>query len=185
MPTLTPVDPATATGRTKELLEGVLQRSGRVPNLAGAMAHSPAALGGYLGFAAAFLDGVFAPPTRDLVAIAVAQASGCDYTLSAVAALAARSGRTEAEINAARHGRAGDPKSQAAVDFALRLVDLRGHVSEADVAAQRRAGLSDGEIAETVAVVALNLYRAYFNLVARTDIDFPVLRTADLPPAAA
>ena len=185
MPTLTPVDLSTATGKTKELLERVHQRTGRIPNMPAAMAHSPAALGGYLGFASAFLDGVLPSETRELVAVAVAEAGGDDYTLSAVSALAARDGRSDADIAAARRGRAQDPKAQAAIHFALRLVDARGHVSEADVAAARRAGLTDGELAETVAVAVLNLYRTYFNLVARPEIDFPVLRAGALAPASA
>src|SRR5690348_13605778 len=137
MPNLVPVDPATASGKQKELLERVLQRSGRVPNMAGAMAHSPATLGGYVSFAAAFLDGVLPQATRDLVAVAVAQAGGDDYTLSAVAALSARAGRSEAEIADARRGKAADPKAQAAITFALRLVATRGHVSSTDVDAAR------------------------------------------------
>ena len=184
MPTLKPVDPATATGKTKELLDRVQQRSGRIPNMAGAMAHSPAALGGYVSFAAAFLDGVLAPETRDLIAVAVAEAAGDDYTLSAVAALAARAGRSEADIAAARRGAARDARTQAAITFALRLVEARGHATEADVAALRRLGFTDGEVAETVAVVVLNLYRSYFNVVAQPDIDFPVRRIGVFEAAA-
>ena len=184
MATLEPVDPATASGKTKDLLDRVQQRSGRIPNMAGAMAHSPAALGGYVAFAAAFLDGVLAPETRDLIAVAVAEAAGDDYTLSAVATLAARAGRSDADIAAARRGEAQHLKTQAAISFALRLDEARGHVADADVQALRCAGLGDGEIAEIVAVVALNLYRSYFNLTARPQIDFPVVRVGAFEAAA-
>ena len=37
------------------------------------------------------------------------------------------------------------------------------------------AGFSDGEVAEIVATVVLNIYRNYFNLVAGPEIDFPVV----------
>lgn len=40
------------------------------------------------------------------------------------------------------------------------------------------AGFSDGEVAEIVAIVVLNIYRNYFNLVARPEIDFPAVREA-------
>jgi len=56
--------------------------------------------------------------------------------------------------------------------FGRKLVETRGQVSDGDVDAVRRAGLSDGEIAE-VAGVALNIFSNYFNHVAATDIDFP------------
>jgi len=41
------------------------------------------------------------------------------------------------------------------------------------VNAVRQAGFTDGEIAEAVANVALNIFTNYFNHVAATDIDFP------------
>jgi hypothetical protein len=36
------------------------------------------------------------------------------------------------------------------------------------------AGFTDGEVAEIVAAVVLNIYRNYFNLVAGPELDFPV-----------
>jgi hypothetical protein len=41
------------------------------------------------------------------------------------------------------------------------------------VEAARRAGLSDGEIAEAVANVVLGIFTNYFNIVAETSVDFP------------
>ncbi len=37
----------------------------------------------------------------------------------------------------------------------------------------RQAGLTDGELAEISAVVALNLYTSYFNHLVQTPLDFP------------
>ena len=37
----------------------------------------------------------------------------------------------------------------------------------------RQSGYTDGQIAEIVAHVALNLFTNYFNHVAGTDVDFP------------
>ncbi len=175
------VDPATATGKTGELLEFVQQRSGRIPNMVRLMANSPAALGAYLAMASAFRDGVLAAETRDLVAVAVAEASGCDYTLSAVCALARSGGRAESDIAAARRVEARDAKLAAALRFAVRLVERQGHVADADVAVLRALGFADGEVAEMVAVVVLNLYRSYFNLVARPEVDFPLVTRAKSP----
>ena len=53
----------------------------------------------------------------------------------------------------------------------------RGHVSDEDVAEVRRAGYNDGEIAEIVANVALNVFTNYFNRVADTEIDFPAVQS--------
>jgi len=37
----------------------------------------------------------------------------------------------------------------------------------------RRAGFSDGEIAEIIAHVALNIFTNYFNNTAEVEVDFP------------
>ena len=49
----------------------------------------------------------------------------------------------------------------------------RGAIADGDFARVRRAGYTEGEIAEIVANVALNLFTNYFNHVARTEVDFP------------
>jgi len=48
-------------------------------------------------------------------------------------------------------------------------------VSDADVNSAKAAGLSEGEIAEIVGHVALNVLTNYFNNTANTVIDFPVV----------
>jgi hypothetical protein len=45
-----------------------------------------------------------------------------------------------------------------------------------DFRTARTAGLTDGEIAEVVANVALNIFTNYFNHVADTVIDFPEVK---------
>ena len=79
-----------------------------------------------------------------------------------------------------RVGVAADGKTDALLHFARKLVETRGQVSDGDVDAVRQAGFTDGEIAEAVAGVALNIFTNYFNHVAATDIDFP---KADALPA--
>jgi alkylhydroperoxidase family enzyme len=49
-------------------------------------------------------------------------------------------------------------------------------VSEAEIEAARKAGLTDGEIAEVVALTVLNIFTNYFNTAFQVDIDFPVVR---------
>lgn len=47
----------------------------------------------------------------------------------------------------------------------------------------RRLGFDDGDIAEIIANVALNIFTNYFNHVAETDIDFPRAEAIDHAPA--
>jgi hypothetical protein len=53
------------------------------------------------------------------------------------------------------------------------IVVQRGELSDADLGRARAGGLSDGEIVETVANVALNILENYVRHVARVPIDFP------------
>ena len=57
MPRLTAIDPAHATGRTKELLEQVRAAIGVTPNMMRTMANSPDVLGAFLGLWAPLSSG--------------------------------------------------------------------------------------------------------------------------------
>ena len=60
--------------------------------------------------------------------------------------------------------------------FAIKVVETRGQVSDADVASIRVAGYSDAEVIEIVLHVALNTLTNYVNEVADTTIDFPAVK---------
>lgn len=173
MERITPVDPKTASGRTKELLDAVKAKMGIVPNMTRAMAVSPAVLDAYLGISGALSHGVLPPKVREQLALAVGEANHCDYCVSAHTALGKRAGLTEQDTLDNRRGHSTDPRADALLKFARTVVDARGAVADADVAAVREAGYGDAEIAEVVAHVALNVFTNYFNTVAGTVIDFP------------
>lgn len=167
------IAPDSATGKAKELLDAVHGKLGLVPNITRAMANSPAVLEGYLGLSGALGKGSLSPKHREQIALTVGQANHCDYCLAAHSAIGKMVGLTPDQILDSRRGTAIDPKADAVIRFARKLVDERGRVSDADVAEVRAAGLNDGGIAEVVANVALNIFTNYFNHVAETDIDFP------------
>ncbi|MDN3241023.1 carboxymuconolactone decarboxylase family protein [Glycomyces tritici] len=177
MPRLPLIQPDTADSETAGLLAGVQQALGRTPNMTKAMANSPAVLKGYLGFSGALAAGVLPVHLRERLSLLVAQENGCDYCLSAHTYLGEKRGRLDADqIAAARRGEAEAPKSAAALAFAKAVLRSRGGVDDADLKAAREAGLTDEEIAEVVATVALQVFTNYFNKTADTDIDWPVVR---------
>ena len=168
-----------APAAAQPLLDAVHAQLGVVPNLYRLIANSPAALGGFLGLSGA-LKKALDLKTRNRIALAVAQVNGCDYCLSAHSYLAtnlAKLGPEEIALN--RKGGSDDRKANAAVHFAAKVTQERGHVSEADIAAVRLAGYTDAQIVEIVAMVAENSFTNFLNEVAKTDIDFPVVRAAE------
>ena len=175
MPRLAPLLDPVAPGRAHDLLDAVRGRLGLVPNMARTMANAPAVLDAYLAMSGALAAGVLASPLRERIALAVAEANGCDYCLSAHAALGKLARLTEAEIDESRAGRARDPRADATLRFARAVLDGRGDVGDEDLAGLRAAGFSDAEVAEIVAHVALNVFTNYFNKVAGVAVDFPLV----------
>jgi len=177
MPRLpTPASIEASPSAAQPLLHAVEKQLGVVPNLFRVVGNSPAALEGYLGLNGALGKGELEAATRERIALAVAEVNGCDYCLSAHTLLGKNLAKlSEAEIAANREGMSSDSKADAAVRFAVKLVKTRGHVSDADVQAVKKAGYNDAQVIEIVLHVALNTLTNYVNEVAKTEIDFPVV----------
>src|SRR5258708_31942933 len=86
--------------------------------------------------------------------------------------MAVKTGLSRVEIDDAIRASAADARTDAILKLARSIVVQRGELSDADVARARAGGLSDGEIVETVANVALNIFENYISHVARVPIDF-------------
>lgn len=172
----TPATINDAPANAQPLLEAVKKQLGVVPNLFRLVANSPAALEGYLGLSGALAKGQLPAATRERIALAVAEINGCSYCLSAHTYLGKNLAKLdEAEIAANRNGGSNDPKAAAAVRFAAKVANARGHVSDEDVRAVKLAGYDDAQVIEIVLHVALNTWTNYINEVAKTEIDFPVV----------
>lgn len=177
MPRITPVDPAQATGKTKQLLDAVQASMGVTPNMTRTMAVSPPVLEGYLGLSGALAGGRLGAPLGERIALELAETNGCDYCLSAHSYIASNVAKLDdADVAAARQGRSDDARVQAALSFADAVLTTRGAIDDADVDVARDAGLTDAELAEIVAHVALNVFTNYFNKAADVEIDFPIVR---------
>ncbi|PWC32903.1 peroxidase-related enzyme [Azospirillum sp. TSO35-2] len=163
-----------APEKARPLLQAVQKQIGRVPNVFGTIANSPAALEGYLAMSGALAKGTLPAATRERIALAIAQVNHCGYCLSAHTFFGKNAAKLDdGEIAANRHGASNDPKADAAVRFAVKVARERGDLSEADVEAVRAAGYTDGELVEIVQYVALNSFTNYFNEVFKTEVDFP------------
>ncbi len=172
------LDPQTATGQTKTLFDGVQRKLGVVPNLFRVLGNAPAALQGYLNFSAALADGQLSPKVREQIALTVAQANECAYCLSAHSFIGGKLGLTQQDLAEARQAHATDPRTEAILKLAQRIVTQRGELGAEGLDEARRAGLTDGDIVETVAHAALNIFSNYLNHIAGTLIDFPEVTLA-------
>ena len=173
MQRISAINPATAGGKAKQLLDGVQAKLGMTPQMMKTMAVAPATLEAYLNFGATLATGTLDAKFREQIALTVAQANSCAYCLAAHSALGKMVGLSAEDIRSSREAHARAAKRNAGLRFAQALVIERGDVSDQTVAAVKAAGYSEGEIAEIVANVAINIFTNYFNHVARTEVDFP------------
>jgi uncharacterized peroxidase-related enzyme len=173
MPRIAPLDPAAAEPQTAKTLEDVKQRLGALPNIYRTLAHSPTALQGYLGFTKAAESGRLDARQREIVALAVAQANGCGYCLSAHTMVGRGAGLDDAAIDRARSASGDGSADDALAGFARRVVEARGWVEDADLQRLLAHGFQNADAIEVVALVAMNTLTNYVNHLADTDVDFP------------
>ena len=173
MPRIQPIDRNAATEATRKLLDSVEKKLGMMPNLIATMAQSSSLVQAYLSFSQALSHGAIPAQLREQIALAVGQANQCDYCLAAHSAVGSSLGLSEDEIRDARTANSPDRKTEAALQFARRIVDKHGFVLNEDLEEVRSAGYSEPEIAELVGHVAFNIFTNYFNHVAETEVDFP------------
>jgi len=182
MSRLTAVKTNGATSELKRSLKTSRLKLTEAPRFLQVMANSPASLRAYIRADAALVRGQLTPRQREEVALAVAEINGSSYSLSAHYETGKRLGLTDHEMQLARNATAVDPKADTMLRFTQAVVLQRGEISDDDFHALRKAGFTDAQIVEIVANIALNIFSNYFNSVARTEVDFPLLQPgADAP----
>lgn len=160
----------TATDATRTVLEGVKKKIGFLPNLFATLATAPVALDTYVQASAILGKTSLSAQQKEAVYLATSQVNGCDYCLAAHTLFAGKSGLSAQDIVAARQG-----ELNAYAALARQLSESRGHLSDAQIAAARDAGIDNIKIIEVIALVAVQTLTNYLNNTALTDIDFPAI----------
>ena len=173
MSRITLIVPAEATGSVEQNFSEIKSAFGVVPNMFKAVGNSPSALSSLWGSFAALGGGRLGAKLGEQIAVAIADRNACHYCLAAHTGLGKRAGATAEEMAEAQAGRSADPRTAAALTFALNLVERRGSVESDDVNALVAAGFDEGEIVEIIAHVALNLFTNYVNVALDVPVDFP------------
>jgi len=172
MSRLKSIDRNHPSGEAKELLERVQEECGGTSNLMRALANSPKTLGSYISFDTKLVSGVLEKKLHDQIALVVAEAHRCEYCLSPHIRLARRTGLSPEQTTGGRDLNPSNPRTEAALRFARRIVDSRGQVSDSQFQAVRQRGYNDSEITEIVSRVAVNILANHFNNVNQPAVDF-------------
>jgi len=182
MPRIAPLDEQNASADQKAVLNTVKAKFGGVPNLLATLANAPAAANAYLALADALAQTSLSAKQREQVALAIAGTNNCAYCAAAHTAIGAGVGLDKDTAAGNLAGHAEDPKDAALLTLANQIVKQRGFLEDNQIHAARDAGVSDPEILEVIALVALNTLTNYTNHIAQTEIDFPKV---SLPEPAA
>ena len=179
MSRITPLDPRTASGQARALLDAVQTQLGATPNFIRILANAPKALEGFLGLYGAAAGFSLDKATQERIALAVAEGNACAYCVSAHTAIGRHAGLSNEEMLRNRRGSAGDAKNAAAVALARALNDNLGEITMQELDAARTGGLSDAQIVEVIALVALNIFTNLIGKATHVDIDFPKVALLD------
>ena len=167
------IDTQHVSSASQALLGQIHQAFGATPNMFKAVSNSPAALQSMWAAFGALGKGTIGAKLGEQIAVAIANRNRCEYCLAAHTVLGQKAGATFSEISAAQVGESADPKTAAALAFALKVVEQRAQLTDADVSSLRQAGFGDEQIVEILAHVALNLFTNYINVALDVPVDFP------------
>lgn len=174
----------TPEGKAADLFAAIKGQLGMVPNIFKAFAHSPAVLEAYLQQSGTLATGALSAQLREQIAVVTAGTNACDYCASAHTLLGKNAGVSTDELAKNLRGESADSKTQAALTFAKEIVEKQGRVTETTLTAVRNAGFSEAEIVEIIAHVGMNIFTNYFNHIAGTQVDFPLVSTTTTSKAA-
>ena len=170
--------PEQVPAESKPTLDAFTRNIGFTPNMMAAFAQSPIAFNAWAALFGA-LSKSLDVKTRDSIGLAVSEVNGCNYCLTVHSFTAEHMAKLPAdEIILARKGQATDPKRDAAIRFARKVIQTRGQVSDADLKAVRDAGYTEANVIEIVALVAMYSLTNFFNNVFDPQKDFPAVQPA-------
>ena len=177
MPRAKALMPEQVPADSKSILDAFTKNIGFTPNMMATFSQSPIAFNAWAtlrGSLSKSLD----LKTRESISLVVSEVNGCNYCLGVHSHGAELAKMPADEIILARKGHASDPKRDAAIQFAHKVIETRGKVSDADLKAVRDAGYTDANVMEIVALVAMYSLTNFFNNVFDPEKDFPAVAPA-------
>lgn len=161
----------------RNILDGVRKHFGFAPDMFNVLAANPAVLEIVMslqGSVSRLLDA----KTRHTIALAVSRANGCDYCQALHTYTSSElGGMSNDDVELALAGSSTDPRRAAVARFVQRVIETRGQVGDADIAAVRGAAYNDAEILAIVTTAVVSLLTNYLNNVNKTVIDVPAITT--------
>lgn len=160
---------------SRETLDRVAQRIGKVLNIHGEMAHAPALLEAYATMEDTLREkSSLGEPVRQAIHLTVANVNGCDYCQAAYTGSAKKAGHSDEDAIAIRRGELpGNEKLTALLQVSREIAANKGYVEDGTWKDALEAGWSEEQVLEAYAEVVRTIFTNYFNHLVGTEIDLP------------
>lgn len=163
---------ASAPAASRAVLRELQDTFGFIPNIAGAMAESPVLLGAFIGVFRKVHAGSFSEAQIQVLLLTNAVTNTCTWAVAFHTALALKNGLAPDDVAAIRARRLPADGGHAALSALARtLIDTRGHLGEAALAAFLAAGFSQAQALEVITVVAASTITNYAGSVTRPALE--------------
>jgi AhpD family alkylhydroperoxidase len=147
---------------------------GMIPNIAGAMATSPALINSLVGLFGNVHGGSFTEAQIQIVLLTDAVTNACTWAVAFHTALALKEGIDPADVQAIREGRLPkDGKFAALSALAKTMIGKRGRLNDEDVDRFLAAGFERDHLLEVIAAVAASTITNYTGSVTKPPLDAP------------
>ena len=164
--------PESAPETSAEALRALQAAVGVIPNLAAAMAESPALLRGFLALRELYATTGFSAGEVQVLSLTAAHENDCAWCVAFHTAMALKEGVDRDAVDALRRGKAPtDPRLGPLSNFARAMVRNRGRIDPPTLHAFLAAGYSKRQALDVVMGMAFSLMANYASHVTHPPLD--------------
>lgn len=163
-----------ANARQKPILEEVIKKNGRLPNMYANMVNSPGLLETYLhGYDVFRKESGFTPVEQEVIFLTLSYENACNYCMAAHSFIAEKMSKVPPEvIESIRKGEIiNNPKLQTLSSFTKEMFITRGRPSLEAIDNFKKAGYDERKILEIILALAVKTLSNYSNHVFDTVVD--------------
>ncbi|CAN7784362.1 carboxymuconolactone decarboxylase family protein [Cupriavidus necator] len=175
----------TASTNARDILDGVRDEVGSIPNMYAAMANAPGLFEAYLYSYTQFrLECSLTPLEQEVILLALSVANGNPYSVAMHSGIATTVVNVSPDVvNAIRDGEdLLDARLRALVGFTYAMFFHRGRPSPIELKAFLDAGYSQKNVLDIILAIAITTLSNYTNHVFETDLDGCFREFSWIPP---
>ena len=161
-----------ATPEGRQALERLQAAVGVIPNLAGAMAESPALLNAFLDLRERYAQTGFSDAEIQILSLVSAFENGCRFCVAFHTAMALKAGVAAESVDRLRHGQSPlDTRSAALSEYARLMVKQRGRAGADALKTFQAAGFTKEQALNVVLGLAFSVLANYSGHLTEAPID--------------